>query len=165
MGRLPATYAGMPIMFRVPFVMQTTKIITSGQNGVSFPEAPVTHGIDKPFEVHRMIPRITGLDSDDVPLYVQPDDDLMAALVSITLRDFGKNQTLLKVPSAINSLTRGSAERTWEWAEPYYLKQGDGFEIGARAVDFPDSYTADGLRVQISFEGFLVVLAPPMDRR
>lgn len=165
MGRLPATYAGIPIMFRVPFIMQTTKVLTTAQNGVSFPEASVTHGIDKPFEVHRMIPRITGLDGSDVILFAQPDDDLMESLINVTIRDFGKNQALVKSSTCVADLVKGSAERTWEWAEPYYLKQGDGFEIGGRSETFPAGFTATKLRVQISFQGFLVVLAPPTDRR
>ncbi len=165
MGRLPSTYAGLPIMFRVPFAMVTTKVISSAQTGISFPERGVTHAIDKPFEIHRMIPRQTALDAGGIVLAAQPDDDIMAALVSISIRDFGKNNSLTKQIMPLANFTKGSAERTWEWAEPYYMKQGDGFEIGGKADTFPASLDGDSLRTQIVFEGFLCVLAPPMNNR
>lgn len=165
MGRLPATFAGMPVMFRVPFAMQTVKSFTTAQSGVSFPEGPVTQGVDKPFEIHRMVPRITALDGSSVALNTQPSDDIMEALISITIRDFGKNQALTKARTRLANFVKGSAERTWEFAEPYYLLQGDGFEINGSSLAYPAGLGVTSLQVTISFEGFLVVVAPPTDRR
>ena len=168
MGRLPSTYAGMQIMFRVPFAMQTT--LDLPQNTASqFPEFPVTHSIDKPFEIHRMIPRITAIAGNKVIQAAQPSDDLMEALISISIRDFGKNNSLTKAVTPLGNLVRGSAERTWEFAAPYYLKQGDGFEInavsGSYPVDGQGTPIANVLRAQISFIGCLIVVAPPTEQR
>lgn len=167
MGRLPATFAGMPVMFRVPFIMQTTKSLTASQSGIAFPEGPVTNGIDKPFEVHRMIPRVTALDGATPPVVVgvQPDEDSLSSLVSITIRDFGKNQALTKAPTRLANFVKGAGERTWEFAEPYYLLQGDGFEITGKSLAYPAGLNTTSIQVTISFEGFLLVLAPPTDRR
>jgi len=165
MGRLPATYAGMPIMFRCPAVMHTSLIAGASTHGLSFQTGPVTHASDKPFEVHRMIPRVSGLDVSSVFVGTQPDEDIMSALISITIRDFGKNRALTKGLTLLANFVRGSAERTWEWADPYYMKQGDGFEIRGQTQPFPVGFAPVLLKVDIAFEGFEIVLAPPTDRR
>lgn len=165
MARLPATFAGLPIMFRVPQVMRTVWDFTTGLNNQSFPTAPVTHAVDLPFEVHRMIPRVAAYDEDGVILGEQPPEDLMNALISVRIRDFGKNNSLTKSMTALDNLVRGSSERTWEWADPYYLKQGDGFEVTGRSATFPVLADVVTLRVNLTFEGFLVVMAPPTGAR
>jgi hypothetical protein len=171
MGRLPAKYAGRNITFRVPFSMPGELIVAAGQIGVQFPESTFLHNADKPFEIHRMIPRVTGLDDTDaVATVVNPAvislltaTDVLEALTRIRVFDFSKNENLTKNAQLLTTLTKGTSEKTWEWAEPYVLTRSEGFHV---TVDnLATAAVADSTRVEITFQGFLIVVAPPSEAR
>jgi hypothetical protein len=171
MGRLPAKYAGRNITFRVPFTMPGELIVPAGQVGVQFPEATFLHNSDKPFEIHRVIPRVTGLDENDVVATVaNPNQiveltapELLEKLTRIRIFDFSKNENLTKNAQLLSSLTKGTSEKTWEWAEPYVLTRSEGFQV---TVDnLATANVADNTRVEITFQGFLIVVAPPSESR
>lgn len=165
MGRLPSQWAGRVIMDRFPYVFAAELALTTGQRGVQFPEASFMHAVDKPFEIHRMIPRVYAQDSDAILLPTQPDQDLLSALVRVNINNLGLDQIITKTPTLISLLTKGSSERTWEWADPMYLERSQQIQVVCDALTFPSISELNTLKVSISFEGFLCVVAPPSENR
>lgn len=165
MGRLPSTWADRPILDRDPYEFYGELTLGSSQPNTAFPSATFQCTVDKPFEVHRMIPRVYAYDAEGIILPTQPDQDLLAGIVKITIKDLGLEQLMTKVATRIGALTKGSSERSWEWADPHYLTRSNGFEVTAQTVAFPDIEDLSTLVLAISFEGFLCVVAPPTNNR
>lgn len=166
MGRLPTQFAGRQIVFRIPYEIAGELNVNASASGVQFPEATFLHNVDKPFEIHRMIPRLTALDSSAVVQATQPADGMLERLTRLRVLDFSKNEQLTKTPSLVSTMTKGTSERTWEWAEPYYLTRSEGMQVtvdNLAAPAFVTGYAAT--RVEICFQGFLVVIAPPSEQR
>jgi len=175
MGRLPAQWANREITMRVPYVM-SAELIIGGNLSAQFNSALFTNNVDKPFECHRMIPRVTALDDANNALANQPSQDLLQSLARLRINDFGKNEILTKNPVLMNDLVKGSSERTWEFAEPYYLKNAEGFQVtvdtlalpvwdGGQIPTVPPTTPLVSLRIEIAFQGFLCVVAPPSNTR
>jgi len=176
MGRLPAQWGNREITMRVPYTMAGELVLAGSKSGQQFVDALFTNNVDMPFECHRMIPRVTGLDDANNVLANQPSQEMLQSLARLRINDFGKNVIMLKSPTLINNLTKGSSERTWEWAEPYYLVRSEGFQVVVDTLALP---TWDGaqipaeepatplvsLRIEIAFQGFLCVVAPPSNTR
>jgi hypothetical protein len=165
MGRLPATWANRTIVDRDPYDFTGTAFLTTAQQGFQYPPAVFSNGVDKPFEIHRMIPRIYAIDGQNVLLPSQPDQELLAGLVQITINNLAKNQLITKTPTLIGTLTKGTNERTWEFAEPMYLVRSENLEITLDALTFPTITNLAQLKVVLTFEGFLCVVAPPGGNR
>lgn len=164
-GRMPSEWAGREIAFRVPYTMHGELIIASGETGQQYPEATFMNNVDKPFEIHRVIPRVTALDENGDEISPQPDQDELQAAVRVSIFDTGKNQNITKNPSLLRSITKGSSERTWEWADPYYLVRSESLQTTLDALAFPTAWNAASLCVEIDYQGFLTVVAPPSERR
>jgi len=165
MGRLPSTWAEKLITMRTPYEMDGELMVASGATGQQYPDATFANNIDKPFEIHRMIPRVTALDSSGVPLATQPDQDLLQSLVRLSITDLGKNTPLTKSPTLMKLFTKGEAERTWEFADPYYLIRTELIQIVVDSLPFPAIDGLAFLRVEISFQGFLLTVAPASESR
>lgn len=176
MGRLPATWADRVITMRIPYTLPGEIIMTGSQSGTQFPDSAFTNNVDMPFECHRMLPRVTALNDEGVVLATQPSQDILQSLVRLRVHDFGKNVIMTKSPALMSLLVKGSSERTWEWAEPYYLVRSEGFQVVVDTLAFP---VFDGnqipvtpvtnpltsLRIEVAFQGFLCVVAPPSNSR
>lgn len=165
MGRLPSTYANHPILDRDPYAMYGELSLTSGQAAREYPPATFQCGTDKPLEIHRLIPRVYALDAEGVLLPTQPDQDLLAGLVRITLKILNKEQEMTRRPTRINALTKGTAERTWEFADPTYLERSTGFLVTIEAATFPAIDGLASLLVGLTFEGFMIVIGPATNNR
>jgi len=139
--------------------------LTSAQAGKTFPEGTFLNSTDKPFEIHRLIPRITALDGNGVALVTQPDEEFMLSMVKCSILDLGKTTPLQRAPTRLRSMLKGSAEQTWEWADPYYLVKSEQFQITNDADTFPAITSLVTLRVELNFEGFLLTIAPPSEAR
>ena len=163
MGRLPAKFAGRDITFRVPFTMPGELVVAAGNIGVQFPEATFLHNSDKPFEIHRVIPRVTGLDAQQVVVSPLVDPNLLQRLTRIRIFDFSKNENLTKNAQLLDTLTKGTSEQTWEWAEPYVLVRSEGFQVTIDNV--ATAGVAPFTRIELTFQGFLIVVAPPSESR
>lgn len=166
MGRLASRYADMDIQARFPYTMDSEKALAASASGTPFNSEDFLNTVDKVFEVHRMIPRIYARDANGLLISQQPDQDLLAGLVSIDMVLQGFNQQVTKSPTRIGALTKGSSERTWEYAEPFYLPNGRGVQIAASTsafpaagTGFPDTITQ--LLIVIVLEGFQLQLGPP----
>jgi hypothetical protein len=170
MGRLPATWADRVITMRVPYNMPGEIILASGQTGKQFPLATFSNNVDKPFETHRYKPFVTALDASGNAVDPQPDQDLLQGLVRVRIFDEGKNQDLTKNPSLMHLLTKGSSERTWEFADPYYMVRSENYQVTCDVLVFPAAWATltipiTQIRVESDFQGFLLVVAPPSNTR
>lgn len=165
MGRLPDYWAGRKITMRVPYEMAGEIILASLQSGLQFPDATFLHNVDKPFEVHRCKPIVTGLDAGGLVDDVQPLQDVLQQLIRVRISDLGKNELMTKSPTLISLLVKGTAEATWEWAEPYTIERSENFQVVADAVSLANFATITQLRLGWSFQGFLLVVAPPSESR
>jgi len=164
MGRLPGEFGNRKITFRVPFNMPGELVLDGGQLGLQFPEATFLHNQDKPFEIHRLIPRVTALDVNNL-YYVtlQPSLDALFSCTRLRIFDVSKNENLTKNAQLLSTLCKGTNERSWEFAEPYTLVRSEGLQItvdnlGTAAI-FGGVYSKS--RIEITFQGFLIQIAPP----
>ncbi len=170
MGRLPATWGERVIMDRVPYEMSGELILPTADSttaGVQFPDATFMNTVDKPFEIHRMIPRVMGLGATNILFSPQPDQEELASLVRLRMTDLGLDQVLTKNPTLISLLTKGSSERTWEFADPHYLTRSNLIQVVCDMLSLPTAFASNitKLRIGISFQGFLLVVAPPSENR
>jgi hypothetical protein len=162
---------------RIPYEMAGELILAGSTSGTQYPDAVFTNNVDMPFEAHRAIPRVTALDDANIAVPNQPNQDLLQSLIRARVNDFGKNVIMTKNPTLLNLLTKGNEERTWEWAEPYYLVRSEGFQVvldaltfppiwdGAQIVTAPPTTPIISLRVEFAFQGFLCVVAPASNTR
>ena len=164
MGRLPAKFAGETITFRVPYSMPGELVVTSQQQGVQFPEATFLHNVDKPFEIHRVHLDTTGEDDSSPPLILNPPLADTNKLVRVNIRDTSKNETLTKAAHLLNTLVLANTG-TWEWDDPYTLVRSEGFQVSVDAQAFTNYQALTSLRVEVTFQGFLIVIGPPTGTR
>lgn len=166
MGRLPAQWAGRVINDRFPYEFSAELALATGAAATQFPNSAFLHSIDKPFEIHRMIPRVVANDGSSVPIEPQPDMELLLMLIRLELTNLGINQIMTKGPTRLGALVKGSSERTWEWAEPQTLAKGHELVATIQALTFPTfSPAVTTLTTILTFEGFLLQVAPPSDVR
>ncbi len=170
MGRLPSHFAGRVITERNPYNIPGELIVAFSANGVAFPANTFDHNVDKPFEQHRMIPRVTGLSASGVVVSPQPDQDELQSLVRLRIENTGRNELLQKASMLMKLYTKGTSERSWEWADPYYMIRGEGLIVNVDTVAAPAAYAGlavpiTQLRIEINFQGFLDVIAPPSENR
>ncbi len=117
-----------------------------------------------------MIPRVTALSESGIVISPQPDQEEMQSLVRMRVENTGRNELLQKASQLMKLYTKGSSERTWEWADPYYMIRGEGLMISVDTQAFPAAYAGltvpvTKLRIEINFQGFLIVIAPPSENR
>jgi len=165
MGRLPDQYAGRKITQRTPYSMPGEILIVSGEPGKQFPDATFTFNVDKPFEVHRVKPWAVALDSNGDVLENQPPQEALQSLLRFQLNDLGKTEKMTKNPQLLALLPKGTAEATWEWAEPYTIVRSEGFQVVVDALAYTNFDDLATIRLAWKFEGFLLVIAPPSESR
>lgn len=165
MGRLPDSWAGRKITMRIPYEMPGEILLTTLQSGIQFPDATYLHNVDKPFEIHRGKPIVQALDETGIPIEEQPTQEVLLSLLRVRISDLGKNELLTKAPTLLSLLVKGSAEQTWEWAEPYTIVRSENMQLVADCLDIANFDGITTLRFAWSFQGFLLVVAPPSESR
>lgn len=169
MGRLPNYFAGRPITEREPYNMPGELILAASVTGTQFPANTYDHNIDKPFETHRMIPRITPLDSSGIEVdnsLADVSQEVLQSLVRVRIANAGRNVNFQKAAVLLSNLTKGTTERSWEFADPYYLITGEGYTISVDTLAFPTSFGSAGitqLRIEMNFQGFNIIIGPPTE--
>lgn len=141
MGRLPLKFAGKTITYRAPYTMHGELIVANGTNGNLFPDATFLHNVDKPFEVHRMVVRITPFDNTATPVILPPPfigavPDLQKILeeyVRLRVLDTSKNETLTKTATLVAGLQRMNT-RTWEWEDSYTIVRSEQFQVQVDSI-------------------------------
>lgn len=165
MGRLAQNFAGLTVVDMIPYNMPSTLTLTSGAQGVAFPNSDLLNTVDKPFAVHRVIPRIIALDANGLILDTQPEQEVREALISLRMVLTGFNQEATKAVVPIGNLLLGSTDhRAWSLEEPFVLPNSYGVQVFADCRAFPAGFAGDGitsLQVRINLQGYLLVVAPP----
>lgn len=165
MGRLPDHWAGRKITMRIPYLMSGEVTLTSLQTGLQYPDATFLHNVDKPFEIHRAKPIVQSLDTNGLPILAQPTQEVLLSLIRARVSDLGKNELLTKSPTLLSLLVKGSAEQTWEFAEPYTIVRSENMQVVLDALSFANLSPTIQVRVGWAFQGFLLVIAPPSESR
>jgi len=153
MGRLPDTFNDRKIVQRLPYAMAGTVIMEASQTGRQFTSAAFLHNIDKPFEIHRMVPRVMGVVAATPVNLTGAQGD---PFISCRIFDFDRNQDLVKASTQISSLIKSDSFHTWEFGEPYYLSKGQGFTVLLDSSVFVD--VTNVWSVRVAFQGYLVTL-------
>ncbi len=165
MGRLAMSFAGLQIEDMFPYNMSSEVTVVTGQQSAAFPNADLLNTQDKPFAVHRLIPRVIALDSAGLPLSTQPDLETRETLIKMRFELQGFNQNATKSPTRIGAVVGGStSERYWRFEEPFVLPNSYGVLCFVDCDAFPAAYAGAGiisLRVTVNLQGFLLMVAPP----
>lgn len=165
MGRLAQTFAGLSILDMFPYNTPSEVTVAESTSGTAFPNADLLNTVDKPFAVHRLIPRIIGLDSAGKVVSPQPDLESREAIVRIRFELQGFNQNTTKAAVRIGNLLGGTtSERYWRFEEPFVLPNSYGVLAFVDVDAFPDGddwADVTSLRVQLNLQGFLLQVAPP----
>jgi len=165
MGRLPTHFAGQLITFRVPVSMPGELTVQASQSGQQFPEATFLWNQDKPFECHRMIVRLTAFDNATPPAILTNQPTILEKLIRLRVADTSKNEDLTKNAHLVDTLICSEVGScgSWEWDDPYTLVRSELFTVSVDSQVFPAGTT--NLRVEIAFQGFKIVIAPPTESR
>ena len=178
--RLPSHFSGRPIAFRVPYTMPGELVVLNNTAGIPFAEASFLHNVDKPFEIHRMMVRLTPFTNATPPVVISPTtimqqqqapiSEVLEEYIRLRIRDTSKNENLTKNQTLAALLAPGT--RAWEWEDPYTLVRSEGFEITIDnlapttfVMQADTDETVGSIRVELAFQGYLIVIAPPAETR
>jgi len=178
MGRLPLQFAGKDITFRIPYNIAAELDVGPNLSGVVFPEASFLHNVDKPFEIHRVIIRLTakGTPPDfDSPTVLEPQPTTLEERVRMRILDFAKNENLTKSATLV-SLLLNRFTGAWDLEEPYTIVRSEGFQVQLDTQDYPDvilyndniepiKVTVQFIRTEVNFQGYLDIIGPPSEVR
>lgn len=182
--RLPTHFSGRPIAFRIPYTMPGELIVTNNTQGVPFGDAAFLHNVDKPFEIHRMRVRLSMFDNATPPVRISPANllqlvnadiqEVLSHYIRLRIADTSKNENLTKT-QMMAALAAGRDSRDWEFEDPYTLVRSEGFQITVDNLA-PATFALDGIApvadatvgsilVELAFQGYLIVIAPPAETR
>ena len=168
MGRLSTMYAQQPITYRVPHTMTGFIDFPEVSAGVPFREQKMNeqallHSVDKPFEVHRLVPVATSFNAGTWHTD-SASQELLLAQIAATLKIRSRNQAIAASTNLtpVINLIKGSAERTWEFADPMVLVRGEGIlASGVLKQIIPGTIT----RLYLPLQGYLLIMPPASDQR
>lgn len=160
---IPASFDDQQIRFRIPYTMGGELVVEPNASGVFFPEATFLTNVDKPFEIDRMFVRLTALDDNKQVLDAQPGT--LDRRVRLAINDTSKNEKLNKSSQLVSTIITSEEgdSGTWEWYVPYTMVRSEGLMIGIDTLDMPAGTSF--VRVEISFQGSLIVIALPSGTR
>lgn len=179
-GIVPATYADQWIKFRIPYTMPAELVVAANTNNNAFAADVFKNDTDKPFEVWRMICRLTAMTADTPPFIFEPQPPSLNKHVRIRVIDTAFEARLNKAMQLVDSI-QADDSLSWEWECPYTIVRAQGFNVEVDATVLP-RYCVEvvnaadvncttavvavaQVRVEISFQGYLLVLAPPSETR
>lgn len=174
---IPTVYADQFIKFRVPWEMNGELLMEPNQNAQFFPEDQFKHAIDLPFEVWRVNINLSAFDdTQPTRLLLDPQPTTLGRRIRMRIQDTAKNQLLTKSPTLIDNLLSKDTG-SWEWKVPYTVVQQEGFNVQCDSDAFPtyvvpladapaasQNAVVERVRVEVVFQGYLLVLAPASER-
>jgi len=177
MGRLPIRFDGQLITFREPYEFSADISVAAGDS-VQFPDKTFLEATSKPFEIHRVIPRLTAFFTvTSVLTIMEPQPSILSRLIRFRMQDLSKNEPNTKTTTLLDTVVKDN-EQTWEWEEPYTIVRGEQFQV---SIDAAASFgftpfstlisalspipTIDSIRVELTFQGYHIVVGPPLETR
>jgi len=178
MGRLPLQFAGKDVTFRIPYNIAAELDVGPNLSGIVFPEASFLHNVDKPFEIHRVIIRLTAKGTPATfvtPTVLEPQPTTLEERVRMRILDFSKNENLTK-SSTFVSLLLNRNTGAWDLEEPYTIVRSEGFQVQIDTQDYPAVVILDAtiqpervdvqfVRIELNFQGYLDIIGPPSEVR
>lgn len=183
MGRLPLSFAGKDVTFRIPYNIAAELDVGPNRSGIVFPEASFLHNVDKPFEIHRVKIGLTGKGTPvgfSSPIILEPQPTILDRLVRLRILDFSKNENLTKSATLTRLLLRRDTD-AWDLEEPYTIVRSEGFQVQVDTLGEPgDIFTnvvildaniepervpVQLVRVEVNFQGYLNIIGPPSEVR
>ncbi len=157
---IPTHFAGQRIKFRVPYSMPGELVVANATTGVEFPEASFLHNIELAFEIWAVHLGASQLDANGNPQAAPAPG--INKFWRVRIQDVSKNQLITKNAQLVAGLTDDDTN-TWFWRVPYTLVRAEGFLV---SVDnLLPAAPGNDLRAEITYRGFLLVLAPPSETR
>lgn len=175
MGIFPQFFADRLIKLRIPYAMPGELALAASSSGVQFPQGVFLHNVDKPFEIHKV--RIKLIPLDSTGLTIDVDVATINDQVRLSILDTSKNEQITKNPALV-SLLIDQQTRMWDWEMPYTIVRQESFQVTCDGLAYPVvcapgivtactavARTITSIRVEISFLGYLLVLALPSESR
>ena len=178
-GLVPSTFGDQWIKFRIPYTMPGETTILANTANNAFNADTFKNDTDKPFEVWRVLIRLTAQTVDVPPFIYDPQPATLDKHVRIRIIDTAFESRLNKAMQLVDTLRKDN-ELTWEWEVPYTIVNAQGFNVECDAATLPrycievvnladvDCTAAivavPAVRVEVTFQGYLLVLAPPSER-
>ena len=168
---VPYTFGDRVIKYRFPYTMHAELLI--GANGnETFREDVFRNTIDKPFEIWKMRCLLTAVDAATPPVIYEPQPTTLDKRIRLMVKAQGLNQDITKVPTLVEHLMDDES-RWWQWHVPHTIENNQGMEVNVTSLAFPTYCIPDPgaecalapavvnrVRVEITFQGFLIVVAP-----
>lgn len=156
---------GQPVVIaRSSFTRSGEVVVRAKDQNVVFPDAAVTHNLDRDFEASHLTLRFTAL-ADDAICDPQPtglDRFVKIRMIDVTHSTWvGNNLPLVRVSDGLYR---------WMPFKPFLFKRGDAVSVCVDARDsFDIAYEGkrrriDAIRIELSFEGELLTYAVPQVR-
>jgi hypothetical protein len=158
-------YADMSIEYRIPYHMPGELTVLGNAPGNQFADAVFSHNVNKPFEIHRMIVRLTAFDGAVPPAILAVQPGTLEKLIRLRIADIGHNEVFTKNAALVDTLICSEAGScgSWEWEDPYTVTREGIFQISVDSLVYPAGTT--NIRVEVSLQGFLIIIAPPTEDR
>ncbi len=179
MGRLPTHYADQLIRSRIPRSQPGALVVANGAAaGTPFPDATLLQTRDVPFEIHRLGVRISPMENGTPPAQISPAAQILfpelptmlQKYVRIRVEEMSTQAKLNAVDQRIDGLL-DQLTGFWEWEEPYTVTKGQQFQVFV-TNDLAANFTLPNqgpqifnLRIELTFIGFSLVVAPPSETR
>lgn len=178
MGRLPLSFAGKDITFRIPYNIAAELDVGPNLSGVVFPEASFLHNVDKPFEIHRAKIGLTAKGTPEgfsTPTVLEPQPTTLEKRIRLRILDFAKNENLTKSATLVSQLLQKNTG-AWDLEEPYTIVRSEGFQVQIDTQDYPAVVILDAnvepervevqfVRIEVNFQGYLDIIGPPSEVR
>lgn len=179
MGRLGTHFGDQLIRFRIPRSQPGELVVAMGAAaGTPFPESVFLANRELPFEIHRLGIRISPMDNGTPPLQISPAAQilfpelatLLQKYVRIRIEEMSSSAKLNAIDQRVDGLL-DQLTGFWEWEEPYTVVKGQQFQVFvtndlAAPFTLPNQGPSiNNLRVELTFEGFSIVVSPPSETR
>ncbi len=178
MSRLPLTFAGKTVTFRIPYAVPGDIDVGPNQSGVVFPDSTFLVNTDKPFEIHRVKIHLVGKGTPatfTTPTILEPQPTTLEDRIKLRITDVSKNQEMTKASTSVRNLIDVNTG-AWQLEEPYTLVRAEGLSIAIDSVDYPFVVILDAniepervavelTSVRVALIGYLLIIGPPSEVR
>lgn len=174
-GLVPTHFDGRWILERYPYETPAERLVAQNQTGDQFPEDVFRNATSHPFEIWRMLVRLTGVDDAEPPYIYDPQPTTLNKHVRLRVQDVSHERLMTKNVALVDLLLMDNT-LTWEWYVPYTLDQSEGILVESNTTILPEYCVPDltvaqpdctedivqiaQVRVEVAFQGYMLLLGP-----